>query len=244
MEEELLRKMAIEQYLQDREPVSIYREMGRSKRWFFKWLHRYQSGEADWYRDHSKAARLHPNQISPEMRNLIINIRTQLEEHPYAQVGTSAIRWEFKKLGITPPSDSTINRTLKREGLVKKNSLSRQRGRISLFCRAAGNQPYSSSGSHGPQIHQERWALLFAQSHRPLQPSSLCSFPAKERRPGRSRGFAPLLEDHGDSGLSPGRQRTLFPRKQPLPSFLWHCSETLSAVGDRGCLHSHRRTLA
>ncbi|NIM98286.1 MAG: DDE-type integrase/transposase/recombinase, partial [candidate division Zixibacteria bacterium] len=45
-----------------------------------------------------------------------------MEEHPYAQVGTSAIKWEFKKLGVTPPSDSTINRVLRKEGLEKKTA--------------------------------------------------------------------------------------------------------------------------
>jgi putative transposase len=44
-----------------------------------------------------------------------------LEAQHYAQIGTSAVKWEeFNKLGLTPPSDSTINRILKREGLVKK----------------------------------------------------------------------------------------------------------------------------
>ncbi|MGB7573381.1 MAG: hypothetical protein WBN53_05915 [Thermodesulfobacteriota bacterium] len=33
MEEGALRKMAIEQYMQGKDPVSIYREMGRSKKW-------------------------------------------------------------------------------------------------------------------------------------------------------------------------------------------------------------------
>ena len=135
MEERTLRKMAVEQYLQGKTAVSIYREMGRSKYWFFKWLHRYQSGDANWYQDRPRIPRSHPHQISPEMRKLIINIRTQLEEHPYAQIGTSAIKWEFKKLGVIPPSDRTINRILKREGLVKKNSLYPQGRRIPLFHR-------------------------------------------------------------------------------------------------------------
>jgi hypothetical protein len=42
MDEETLRKMAIEQYLQGKEPVSIYKELGRTKPWFFKWFSRYQ----------------------------------------------------------------------------------------------------------------------------------------------------------------------------------------------------------
>jgi len=148
MEEETLRKMAIQQYLQNKAPVSIYREMGRSKKWFFKWLHRYQSGDPNWYQEQSRAPHDHPHKIHPDIRKLIINLRAQLEENPYAQIGTSAIKWEFRKLSIIPPSDRTINRILKREGLVKKNSLYSQRGRIPLFHRTSS----AYSGAFRPLI--------------------------------------------------------------------------------------------
>lgn len=244
MEEETLRKLAVEQYLQGKTTVSIYREMGRSKKWFFKWLHRYHSGDADWYRDHPRAPRSHPHQICPEMRKLIINIRTQLEKHPYAQTGTSAIKWEFKKLGVIPPSDSTINRTLKREGLVKKNSLYPQRGGIPLFQKASGNQQHPSGGPPRAKVHQGRWTFLLAQCHGSLQPPGLSSSPTKKRRPSRGFGLDQLLEDYGHARLSPGRQRTLFPGEQSLPSFFWHCPQTLSVFGDRSGFHPYKRTLA
>ena len=127
MDEETLRKMAIEQHLQGRSPISIYLEMGRSKYWFFKWLHRYQSGDTEWFKDKPKTPHHHPRTSPLEMQNLVKSIRMQLEDS-YAQVGTSAIKWEFKKLGVIPPSDRTINRILKRAGLVKKNSLYPPRG--------------------------------------------------------------------------------------------------------------------
>jgi transposase-like protein len=244
MDDETLRKMAIQHYLQDKSPASIYRDMGRSKKWFFKWLRRYQSGNPNWYHDQSRAPRSHPNQTSPEMRQLIINIRTQLEEHPYAQIGTSAINWEFKKLGATPPSNSTINRTLKRQGFVKKNSLYSQGGPIPLFQRAFGDQSHPSGRSPGSQVHQERWTFPFAQCYRSLEPPSFSQSPTKERRRGRSLGLDPLLEDHGNPRFSPIRQRTLFPWKQSLPSLLWHRSETLPGHGYRGGIHPYRRTLA
>ncbi len=244
MEEEILRKMAVEQYLQGKIPISIYHEMGRSKPWFFKWLHRYQSGDANWYQDRPKVPRSHPHQISPEMRKLIINIRTQLEEHPYAQTGTSAIKWEFKKLGVIPPSDRTINRILKREGLVKKNSLYPQRSGISLFQKASGDQQHPSGGPPWAKIHQKRWAFLFAQYHGSLQSPSLSSSPKKKRRPRRGSGLDQLLEDDGNARLSSTRQPPLFSRKQSLPPFLWHCPEGLSVFGDRSGLHPDRRTVA
>jgi transposase-like protein len=244
MEEENLRKMAIEQYLQGKAPASIYREMGRSKPWFFKWLRRYQSGDADWYRDRPRIPRSHPHQIQSDTRKLVTNIRIQLEKNPYAQVGTSAIKWEFNKLGITPPSDRTINRILKREGLVKKNSLYPQRSGIPLFHRGPGDQQHPSGGPPWTKVHQGRWSLLFAQCHGSLQPPSLSSPPTKKRRPSRSSGLDQLLEDHGHARFSPGRQRTLFPREQSLPPFFWRCSQSLSFAGDRTGLHPDKRTLA
>jgi hypothetical protein len=244
MEEENLRKMAIEQFLQGKSPVSIYRDMGRSKFWFFKWLHRYQDRDPEWYRDKPKTPHGHPREISSEMQKLVRNIRIQLEEHPYAQIGTSAIKWEFEKLGITPPADRTINRILKREGLLKKNSLYSQRSGISLFQRAPGIQQHPPGGPHWPQIHQKRWPFLFPQYHGSLQSPSLSSPSTKEGRPNRGSGLDPLLEDHGDSRLPPIRQRTLLSGKQSLPSFFWHRPQTLSASGHRSDLYSYRRTLA
>jgi len=244
MEEETLRKMAVEQYLQGKTPISIYLEMERSKKWFFKWLRRYQSGDAQWYQDKPKTPHGHPHQTPAEMHKLVRTIRKQLEENPYAQIGTSAIKWEFKKLGVTPPSDRTINRILKREGLVKKNSLYPQRSGIPLFQKASGDQQHPSGRPPWTKVHQERWTFLFAQYHGSLQPPGLSSSPTKKRRPSRSPGPDQLLEDHGHARFSPGRQRTLFPREQSLPPFFWCCSQTLSVAGDRTGLHPNKRTLA
>jgi len=119
MDEETLRKMAIEQHLQGKSSILIYREVGRSKYWFFKWLRRYQNGNTELFKDKPKTPHHHPHTTPLEMQNLVKNIRIQLEDS-YVKVGTSAIKWEFEKLGITPPSDRTIHRILKREGLVKK----------------------------------------------------------------------------------------------------------------------------
>jgi transposase len=122
--EEDLRKEAIRRHIWDGEsPIAVYTSINRSKEWFFKWLKRYQSGAADWYKDRSKAPITRPIEISQQEKEIIIATRTRLESEPYNQVGVSAIKWELHKLGLSLRSDSTINRTLKREGLVKKNSL-------------------------------------------------------------------------------------------------------------------------
>ncbi len=244
MEEETLRKMAIEQYLQGKSPKSIYQEMGHSKPWFFKWLDRYQAGTGKWYQDLSKTPHHHALETPAAMRSLIKNIRIQLEKNPYAQMGVSAIKWECQKLGITPPSDSTINRILRKESLIKKNSLHPQGCGISLFPRTVGHQQHPPSRPSRRPLYQERWAFLFASYYRPLQPSRLYPSSAAQRRRFGGHGAAALLENDGPPRFSPTRQRTLFPGKQSLPALLRHRPSTLFIPGSRSGFHPHRRTLA
>ena len=131
--EQDLRKQAIERYLKGESPKNIYSDLDRSKNWFFKWLKRYQSGEPNWYKDRSRAPVNRPKAINASDRKRIIKTRIHLESQKYAQTGPSAIKWELTKAGHTLPSDSTIKRVLKQEGLIKKNALRPQRGRVSVF---------------------------------------------------------------------------------------------------------------
>ena len=125
--EQDLRKRAINLYLKGESPKSIYSELNRSKFWFFKWLRRYQTGDPDWYKDKSRAPKRQPTTISEFERERIISVRTRLDSQKFAQIGASAIKWELSKSGYGFPSDRTINRVLKREGLVKKNFVHSQR---------------------------------------------------------------------------------------------------------------------
>ncbi len=127
MEQEL-RKTAIKRYLKGELPKSIYTDLARSKNWFFKWLKRYRSGEPDWYKDRSKAPLRRPTEISNIEKQRIISVRKHLESEKFAQIGSSAIKWELSKSGHQIPSDSTIRRVLKNEGLIKKNFV-RSQGR-------------------------------------------------------------------------------------------------------------------
>jgi transposase-like protein len=244
MDEETLRKMAIEQYLQGKEPVSIYRELGRTKPWFFKWLNRYQSGDKQWFQDQSRAPHTYPNETSPTLQQLITKIRNQLEENIYAQIGVSAIKWECTKMGITPPPDRTINRILKRAGLLKKNSLSTQGSGIPVFPGCLGVQQHPPSRPPRPSVHQGRWTILFPSHHRPLQPSRFYPPPKTERRRGRRPGLDPLLENHGDPRLPSSRQRTLLSGQQSVSAFFRHRPSPLSFLGNRSRLYPHWRTLA
>ena len=126
MEEEI-RKQAIQRYFQGEEPKSIYISLNRSKEWFFKWLKRYKSGAAEWYKEQSRTPLRTPGRISDDQKQAIILTRNRLEAQSFAQTGVSAIKWELTKQGLSFPSDRTINRVLKREGLIKKNFLYSQR---------------------------------------------------------------------------------------------------------------------
>lgn len=85
-------------------------------------------GDPDWYKDHSKAPIKRPTEISKIERQRIISVRKHLEAEKFAQIGSSAIKWELSKSGHRLPSDSTIKRVLKSEGLIKKNIV-RSQGR-------------------------------------------------------------------------------------------------------------------
>ncbi len=152
--EQDLRKQAIERYLKGEQPKSIYDKLGRSKNWFFKWLKRYQSGDPNWYADQSRAPISRPKAISASDRKRIIETRLQLERQKYAQTGPSAIKWEMAKAGCPLPSDSTIKRVLRQEGLIKKNAICPQRGGVSVFYRSLRCKPHSPGRSCRTALHQ------------------------------------------------------------------------------------------
>ncbi len=126
MEQEL-RKKAIKRFLKGESSKFIYKDLGRSKSWFFKWLKRYQTDDSDWYKDRSRAPINRPKELNAIDKQRIISTRIRLESQKFAQVGASAIKWELTKSGFGFPSDSTIKRVLKHEGLIKKNFVHSQR---------------------------------------------------------------------------------------------------------------------
>ena len=126
--EEELRRDAIERYLKGETPKSIYEGVGRSKAWFFKWLKRYQTGDPKWHQSMSRAPKHNPKRLGEVDRQRIIRIREHLQRQSFTQFGVTAIKWELSKANLPIPSDRTINRILRQEGLVKKNSLYSERG--------------------------------------------------------------------------------------------------------------------
>ncbi|MGI8726875.1 MAG: helix-turn-helix domain-containing protein [Solirubrobacterales bacterium] len=115
--EEQLRVEAVRRRLAGESPERIAASMGRTRRWVAKWVARQAGGEADWAsgRKPGRAS----NRTDEDSTAQVIAIRTRLADNPWAQIGSDAIAWELEKLGIDRPSTRTIERILRREGLVR-----------------------------------------------------------------------------------------------------------------------------
>ena len=117
--EEELRQEAVRRYLSGEKPKTIYTSLGRSRFWLYKWLKRYRDGDLNWFKEQShRPNKSHPRRTSVEIEEAVINIRKRLVETRYSQTGAFTIQWEMKKLGIEPLPEWTINRILKRNGLI------------------------------------------------------------------------------------------------------------------------------
>lgn len=116
---------SIQRYQNGEKPVRIYRSMGQSKRWFFKWLSRYKSGQKKWYKDRPKRPINIPGQTDEKIEQSVVRIRKTLMEGTedyakYSCVGAEAIQFHMEELGYQTsdiPSISTIKRIIKRNKL-------------------------------------------------------------------------------------------------------------------------------
>jgi len=119
MDESEIRKQAISRYEDGESPKQIYQSLGKSKRWFFKWLNRYKEGNGNWWEELSRRPHSTKQKIDKDMEQSIIDTRKELERTLYAQIGALNIKWHLKEKGFDPPPISTINKVLKRNDLVK-----------------------------------------------------------------------------------------------------------------------------
>ena len=118
--EEVLRARAVSMYTQGQSVSDIAKALGRSRQWVHKWINRSQCDSADWSQSLSTAPHYVPNKVSLSMEEQVISARQQLLASPYHEAGAYAILHQLQGKGITPPSVATINRILKRNGLVTK----------------------------------------------------------------------------------------------------------------------------
>ncbi len=132
---EELRHRAIDEFLQGKRPTEIARELGRSRKWFYETLARYQKEGRAGLRDKSRRPHCHPRQTAPEVEAAIVRLRKLIVsgEDPvlrYGNYGAEAIAAELRRAGIEPPSRATIYRILHQHELVKPRPKRRRRQRL------------------------------------------------------------------------------------------------------------------
>ncbi|MCX6330908.1 MAG: helix-turn-helix domain-containing protein [Bacteroidia bacterium] len=121
-DEEILRQQAIELHLKGMAIVDITDRLGKSRQWVHKWLNRYKSGDDKWYLSLSNAPKRPIKAVSEDIENTVVSIRQKLKDQKYAQKGALNILYEFERLNIKPPSLSTINRIIRRNGLIDRGT--------------------------------------------------------------------------------------------------------------------------
>ena len=82
-----LSKQTIKRYENGESPKKIYRSLGKSKAWFFKWLRRSKLEGKDWAKSRSCKPHQSPKRIDKDMEQTVIESRKYLEGQLYAQIG-------------------------------------------------------------------------------------------------------------------------------------------------------------
>lgn len=119
-QQEADRKQAIRRHQAGETPSAICAAPGYSRAWFYKWLRRYEAGDADWFRERSRQPQESPTQTKREIEQLILLTRRRLVGEGLFH-GDQAILWELEDLGIDPlPSARTIARILSRNAVTRR----------------------------------------------------------------------------------------------------------------------------
>lgn len=143
--EERARREALRRVLAGELVAEVAGALGRTERWVFKWLSRYDPTEEGWARSRSRATETIANRTDPKLEALVVQVRERLQANPWAQVG--AIAWELSKLGLRPlPELRTIERILARAGVPRRERRSRY---------APKGTPYPAQAAYGPNDCQE-----------------------------------------------------------------------------------------
>ncbi len=124
--EEELRVEAVRRRLAGESPERIAVSLGRSRRWVSKWVARHEPA-GEWAAGR-KPGRV-VNRTDGALEAQVVAVRRRLAENPWAQVGSDAIAWELAKLGVKPPPRRTIERILKRAGLVRSRRRERPKSK-------------------------------------------------------------------------------------------------------------------
>lgn len=134
------RRQAIRRHLAGETPSGICAALGYSRTWFYKWLHRYEEGDTDWFRERTREPQESPTRTSREIEQLVVAVRRRLVREGLFY-GDQAIRWELEDLGVDPlPSIRTIARVLARHGMTRRRK-GRYQPKGTTYPGPPGHQP-------------------------------------------------------------------------------------------------------
>lgn len=123
MEEVQLRIEALARLMHGESSGSVCKQLNRSRRWLSKWRNRYDPTSQDWAASLSRAPQRIANRTDLTAEQAVCEVRRRLSGTQYSQRGALAIQWQLEQLGFKPaPAVWTINRILKRNGLILKRT--------------------------------------------------------------------------------------------------------------------------
>jgi transposase InsO family protein len=120
--EERTRQRAIERYKRGERPEAIWSSLGRTERWFYKWVKRRREGTEDWFQDNSRRPHDCPTRTPLEIEEIVKLVRLELYNRGEF-CGAQAIQWRLEELQVSPlPSLRTIGRILRRHELTHRRT--------------------------------------------------------------------------------------------------------------------------
>jgi hypothetical protein len=120
LSKEQLRTRAIELYNNKWKVSEICKSLKCSRRWFYKWLKRYQSNEPKWFIEQSRKPNTTKKRTDLETEQLILETRKQLMSTPFMQYGPQAICYHLKMKNISSPPVWSIARILSQNKVTHK----------------------------------------------------------------------------------------------------------------------------
>lgn len=116
------RILAVQRFKAGESPESICVSLGKSKRWLYKWVKRYNNNDPSWFEDRSRSPHSIPDRTPAEIEQIVKMVRLNLYNKDLF-CGAQAILWELEDLGIQPiPSLRTINWILARKELTHRRT--------------------------------------------------------------------------------------------------------------------------
>jgi putative transposase len=120
----------VNRYMRDERPIDICKDLGKSKRWLYKWVKRHKNaekgGNVKWFCDESRAPKRVYRKTDQVIEQVVVNVRKSLmegktEDTKYRCIGADEIQCRMNELGYSEdelPSLSTIKRIIKRNKLL------------------------------------------------------------------------------------------------------------------------------